>query len=65
MNVRLGDQRSEKLRTVAEAEGRSMNETINRAIDEYVGRREHAARREAILDEIHEEYGELHRLLAQ
>ncbi|HSP36182.1 MAG TPA: hypothetical protein VLR26_00330 [Frankiaceae bacterium] len=42
-----------------------MNETINRAVDEYVGPREHAARREAIFDEIHAEYSELHRLLAQ
>jgi predicted DNA-binding protein len=65
MNVRLGDERTERLRAAAAEEGRSMNDTIARAIDEYLERRAHIRRREAAIDRIVSKNAELNDLLAQ
>ena len=61
MTLRLTDEQTAALRATAEREGRSMHETVIRAVDEYVTKREQ--KRDAlikrILDEDREALGRL------
>lgn len=65
MTLRLDDKRSAALREVAEEEGRSQQEIVKMAIDEYVARRRHIRRREEAIDRIVTQNAELNGLLAQ
>jgi hypothetical protein len=63
MVLRTTEQQAEALRRQAEAEGRSMHAVVLSAIDEYIGRREHRALVDSVLDRvIDEEVAVLHRL---
>jgi predicted transcriptional regulator len=53
MTLRLTEEQTAALRATAEREGRSMQETVVRAIDEYVAKREQ--KRDALLKRILEE----------
>ena len=50
MTLRLTDEQAAALRATAEREGRSMHETVLRAVDEYVSKREQ--RRDALIKRI-------------
>ena len=65
MNLRLDDQRSAALREVAEEEGRSQQEVVKRALDDYFARRQHIRHREQAIDRIVAKNAELNDLLAQ
>ncbi len=53
MTLRLTEEQTAALRATAEREGRSMQETVVRAIDEYVAKREQ--KRDALLKRILDE----------
>ena len=53
MTLRLTDQQTAALRATAEREGRSMHETVIRAVDEYVTKREQ--KRDALIKRILDE----------
>ncbi len=53
MTLRLTDEQTALLRATAEREGRSMQETVVRAIDEYVAKR--GQKRDELIKEILEE----------
>ncbi len=53
MTLRLTDEQTAALRATADREGRSMQETVVRAIDEYVAKR--GEKRDALIKRILEE----------
>lgn len=53
MTLRLTDEQTAALRATADREGRSMHETVVRAIDEYVAKR--SEKRDALIKRILEE----------
>jgi predicted DNA-binding protein len=57
MNLRLTDEQAERLRDRACAEGRSMNEVVRTAIDQYIDQREERLR--AAIGRIRDEDAEL------
>jgi predicted transcriptional regulator len=63
MTLRTNDEQTEALRRQAAAEGRSMQAVALSAIDEYIARRAHKSRVEAVLERVvAEEAGVLQRL---
>ncbi len=65
MTLRLDDEQSSALRDVAEEEGRSQQEIVKRALDEYFANRRHVRRRDAAITRIMTEDAELLDKLAQ
>lgn len=65
MNLRLDDDRSSLLREVADEEGRSQQEIVKLALDEYFARRSHVRRREEAIDRIVAKNADLNELLAR
>ena len=63
MTLRTSDEQTAALRRQAEAEGRSMQAVALAAIDEYIARRAHTAKVDAVLSRVLvEEAGVLERL---
>jgi len=63
MTLRTSTEQTEALRLQADAEGRSMQAVALAAIDEYIARRAHSARVDAVLHRVvAEESGVLERL---
>ena len=63
MTLRTSAEQSDALRRQAEAEGRSMQAVALAAIDEYIARRAHSAKLDAVLQRVvAEESGVLERL---
>lgn len=65
MNLRLDDDRAAALREAADEEGRSQQEIVRQALDQYLVNRRHVRRREEAIDRIVAKNSELNELLAQ